>query len=115
YQRLVESAWDAIFTVDADGRFTSLNEALESGLGLPRERLLTMRFEEVVEPADRPAMRTAHAAAMRGERHRAELRFRDAEGALRVGSLTLTPLADEGAVVSALGIVRDVTDERRLG
>jgi PAS domain S-box-containing protein len=115
YQRLVESAWDAIFTVDAEGRFTSMNEALESGLGLPRERLLEMRFEEVVEPADRPAMRFAHAAAMRGERHRGELRFRDAEGSLRVGSLTLTPLADEGAIVSALGIVRDVTDERRLG
>jgi two-component system NtrC family sensor kinase len=115
YQRLVESAWDAIFTVDADGRFTSMNEALESGLGLPRERLLEMRFEEVVEPADRRAMRFAHAAAMRGERHRGELRFRDAEGSLRVGSLTLTPLADEGAIVSALGIVRDVTDERRLG
>jgi PAS domain S-box-containing protein len=115
YQRLVESAWDAIFTVDAEGRFTSMNEALESGLGLPRERLLEMRFEEVVEPADRPAMRFAHAAAMRGERHRGEVRFRDAEGSLRVGSLTLTPLADEGAIVSALGIVRDVTDERRLG
>jgi two-component system NtrC family sensor kinase len=115
YQRLVESAWDAIFTVDADGRFTSMNEALESGLGLSRERLLTMRFEEVVEPADRAALRIAHAAAMRGERHRGELHFRDGLGTVRVGSFTLTPLADEGAVVSALGIVRDVTDERRLG
>jgi two-component system NtrC family sensor kinase len=67
-----------------------------------------------VEPADRIAMRDAHAAAMRGERHRGEVRFRDAQGMLRVGSLTLTPLADEGTIGSALGIVRDVTDERRL-
>ena len=117
YQRLVESAWDAIFTVDADGRFTSLNEALEVGLGISRERLLQMRFEEVVEPADRLAMRAAHAAAMRGERQRGEVRFRDAssKGEVRVGSLTLTPLIDEGRTASVLGIVRDVTDERRLG
>ncbi len=114
FQRLVESAWDAIFTVDALGRFTSVNEALESGLGIPREKLLEMQFIEVIEAADRPAMRQAHATAMRGERQRAEVRFRDQTGQLRIGSLTLTPLADEGVVVSALGIVRDVTDERRL-
>lgn len=114
YQRLVESAWDAIFTVDADGKFTSLNDALQAGLGLPREKLLGMPFEEVVDPADRPALRKAHASAMKGERHRGELRFRDSGGQLRIGSFTLTPLVDEESVVSALGIVRDVTDERRL-
>ena len=114
YQRLVESAWDAIFTIDAEGRFTSLNEALEEGLGIPRERLMQMRFEEVVEPADRAAMRTVHAVAMRGERQRGEVRFRDGAGELRIGSLTLTPLIDEGEIQSVIGIVRDVTDERRL-
>jgi PAS domain S-box-containing protein len=117
YQRLVESAADAIFTVDAEGRFLSLNEALETGLGIAREQLLEMRFEDVIESADRQAMRAAHAAALRGERQRSEVRFRHAEasGELRVGSLTLTPLVDQGETASVLGIVRDVTDERRLG
>jgi PAS domain S-box-containing protein len=115
YQKLVESAWDAIFTVDAGGRFTSLNEALVEGLGIARERLLEMRFEEVVEPGDRPAMQAVHAAALRGERQRSEVRFRAGDGELRIGSVSLTPLVDDGRITTVLGIVRDVTEERRLG
>jgi two-component system, NtrC family, sensor kinase len=43
-----------------------------------------------------------------------ELRYPAPDGELRLCSLTLTPLVEGTAIAGALGIVRDVTDEKRL-
>jgi PAS domain S-box-containing protein len=114
YLRLVESASDAIFTIDADGRVTSVNRALERAIGRSRGELFGMRFIDVIEPSDRDAVWSHFEATMRGERVRGEIRYRDAQDALRVGSVTMTPIVEEGRVTGCLGIVRDMTEERML-
>src|SRR4029077_5636466 len=50
----------------------------------------------------------------KGQRRRVELRYPDASGETRHCSLTLTPLTEGDVVTGALGVVRDVTDEKRL-
>ena len=114
YLRLVESASDAIFTIDADGRVTSVNRALERAIGRSRGELFGMRFIDVIEPSDREAVWSHFEATLRGERVRGEIRYRDAQNALRVGSVTMTPIVEEGRVTGCLGIVRDMTEERTL-
>jgi PAS domain S-box-containing protein len=114
YLRLVESASDAIFTIDADGRVTSVNRALERAIGRSRGELFGMRFIDVIEPSDREAVWSHFEATLRGERVRGEIRYRDAQEALRVGSVTMTPIVEEGRVTGCLGIVRDMTEERTL-
>ncbi|HZO19873.1 MAG TPA: PAS domain S-box protein [Gemmatimonadaceae bacterium] len=114
YLRLVESASDAIFTIDADGRVTSVNRALERAIGRSRGELFGMRFIDVIEAADREAVWTHFEATLRGERVRGEIRYRDAQDSLRVGSVTMTPIVEEGRVTGCLGIVRDMTEERTL-
>ena len=114
YLRLVESASDAIFTIDADGRVTSVNRALERAIGRSRGELFGMRFIDVIEPSDREAVWSHFEATLRGERVRGEIRYRDAQEALRVGSVTMTPIVEEGRVTGCLGIVRDMTEERML-
>jgi PAS domain S-box-containing protein len=114
YLRLVESASDAIFTIDAEGRVTSVNRALERAIGRSRGELFGMRFIDVIEPSDRDAVWSHFEATLRGERVRGEIRYRDAQGALRVGSVTMTPIVEEGHVTGCLGIVRDMTEERTL-
>jgi PAS domain S-box-containing protein len=114
YLRLVESASDAIFTIDAEGRVTSVNRALERAIGRSRGELFGMRFIDVIEPSDREAVWSHFEAALRGERVRGEIRYRDAQDALRVGSVTMTPIVEEGRVTGCLGIVRDMTEERTL-
>jgi PAS domain S-box-containing protein len=114
YLRLVESASDAIFTIDADGRVTSVNRALERSIGRSRGELFGMRFIDVIEPSDRDAAWSHFEATLRGERVRGEIRYRDAQDALRVGSVTMTPIVEEGRVTGCLGIVRDMTEERML-
>lgn len=111
YSRLVESAVDGIFTLDANGLLTSVNQSLEAASGRPRDVLIGVRFAELVDPRDAAIADEAVRAATRGEHRRMELRYIGLEGDARHCSLTLTPLADGGA----LGIVRDMTDEKRFG
>ena len=41
-----------VFTVDLDGRFSSINRAAEHVMGYAREEALTMRLAQVVAPED---------------------------------------------------------------
>jgi two-component system NtrC family sensor kinase len=114
YTRLVESASDAIFTVGADGRMTGVNRALERASGRGRAFLVGVPFHALLDPPDQQTAANAMDEALAGLRQRLELRYLAADGDSRLCSLTLTPLVENGEVTGALGIVRDVTDERRM-
>ena len=114
YTRLVESASDAIFTVDEDGRLTSVNRALEHATGRDRETLRGVPFEDLLDAEERERARTIFAATMAGDRQRAEIRYRAADGAPRTGSVLTAPIVEYGRIAGGLAVVRDVTDEKRL-
>ena len=52
HRYLVENSLDLIYTLDADGRFSYLNQRIESLLGHPRSALLGKHFSEIVYPED---------------------------------------------------------------
>ena len=114
YARLVESASDAIFTVDEDGRFTAVNRSFEEAVGRPRAEMLGQSFADLVDGRDAGAAAELLRDTFAGERRRASLRYRDATGAVRDGSIITSPILEETRVAGALGIMRDVTEERRL-
>ena len=114
YERLVESASDAIFTVDEHGRFTAVNRALEVGVGRMRDVLIGHPLEELVDPVDHVAASVLLHETFAGARSRGAIRYRAPDGSLRNGSVITSPIMEDGRVAGALGIMRDVTDERRL-
>ena len=114
YTRLVESASDAIFTTDVEGRLTSVNRAMERATGHARNGLLGTSFAELLDPRDVEPVVTLLRHTAEGNRSRAALRYVAADGALRHGSLLATPVYEGGRLTGILGIVRDVTDEKRL-
>jgi PAS domain S-box-containing protein len=114
YADLVESASDAIFTVDTEGRFTSVNRALENATGRTREDLLGTHFSSVIDQRDRDAMQRVLRETLAGRRQRHELRYIDANGVARPGAMLTSPLVDGSTVAGALGIVRDVGEEKLL-
>lgn len=114
YARLIEAAVDAIFTVDEAGRFTAVNPALERALGLPREGLLGRPVTDVVDPRDQAAAAAMLADTLRGESVCREVRYRRADGVDATGVVTTAPVLDGSRVSGALGIVREVTEERAL-
>jgi len=114
YTRLVESASDGIFTVDAAGRFTAVNHSLERGVGRSRDELLGSPFAGVVDARDLGAASQLLHDTLAGQRSRGTLRYHSADGGVRHGSLITSPVIEDGAIVGALGIMRDVTDDQRL-
>jgi PAS domain S-box-containing protein len=114
YADLVESASDAIFTVDTEGRFTSVNRALENATGRSREELLGTHFAAVIDQRDRDAVQRVLTETLAGRRQRHELRYLDANGVARPGAMLTSPLVDGAHVAGALGIVRDVGEEKLL-
>ena len=111
YARLLESASDAIFTFDLEGRFTSVNRGTLEESGRTREELLGQHCAILIDPCDRSIVDGLLAATIRGERQRRELRYIGAGGALRVGLLTTDALYESDQIVGGLGIMRDTTDD----
>jgi two-component system NtrC family sensor kinase len=114
HTRLVDSAEDAIATIDEDGRFTSVNRALEKVSGKSRAELVGTNFVEILRPSERADLWRLFAATLGGERQRKEVRFTRPDGAQRVAAVLATPLVEDGRVTGVLAVARDVTDERNL-
>jgi len=114
YTRLVESASDAIFTVEPTGTMTAVNRSLERSSGKTRDALIGTPFAALIDSRDQQLLASAFRDTFGGARRRVELRYPAPDGAARLCSLTLTPLTEGDQVTGALGIVRDVTDEKRM-
>lgn len=110
YHRLVENATDAIFTVDVDGHFTSVNAGFLREAGMTRERVLGQHFLDMVDPADRAYADAEMRATLSGLRRRLQLRCLGASGSC-LTMVTSAPFEEGGVVVGAVGIVRDITND----
>ncbi len=110
YSRLVESASDAIFTLDVRGQFTSINQGFLNETGLSRETALALTFDALVDEVDRVKATDVMHATFRGERRKLHLRYISRRGT-RTAMVTTAPIHEGGQVVGVLGIVRDMTSD----
>ncbi len=110
YRRLVDTATDAIFTVDAGGRFTSVNPGFLREAGLTLEQVLGQDFLSIVDPIDRDLADRDMRATLRGERRRLQVRCLGVSGS-RLTMVATAPFEEGGQIVGALGIVRDITND----
>ena len=114
YERLVETASDAIFSVDREGRFTSVNRSIEFAIGRRKEHLLGTPFRDTLYPETLEVAEQLFSEMLEGKRGRAELAYSMPGGERRIGSITTAPIIEQGVVTGAVGIMRDITEERRL-
>ncbi len=114
YRTLVEAARDVIFTLSADGTFASLNPVFETITGWSREEWLGRPFAPLIHPDDFPRVTEVYQAVLRGERPPAcELRVLSKSGEYRVAELMGTVQIQDGRVIGALGVARDITDRKQ--
>jgi len=114
YRDLVENANDAIYTLDAAGRFTSINPAGEQMTGYSREEALSIGLADLVAPehAERTRERLAlEIAAGVPAVHELEILAKD--GRPLIIEISSRPLYEKGRIVGLEGIARDI-GERRL-
>jgi two-component system NtrC family sensor kinase len=111
YRHLVESASDAIVTLDANGRFTTVNHAAENISGYRREELVGQWFAPMLPDDDLPKALGHFQQALAGETGLFETQFYRKDGEVRIISVTYsTPQKDE----EVLCLIRDVTDQKML-
>ena len=111
YRHLVESASDAIVTLDANGRFTTVNHAAENISGYRREELVGQWFAPMLPDDDLPKALGHFQQALAGETGLFETQFYRKDGDVRTISVTYsTPQKDE----EVLCLIRDVTDQKMM-
>ncbi len=111
YRNLIESASDAIVTLDASGRFTTVNRAAEQVSGYGRDELIGAQFAPMLADGELPKVLAHFRRALAGRSGLFETRFVRKDGELRDIAVTYSaPQRHEEVLL----LVRDVTDQRSL-
>jgi two-component system cell cycle sensor histidine kinase/response regulator CckA len=112
YRALVESAPDAIFTVDADGTVLSVNPAAARMVGLPAEKAVGRSLRDVFPP-ELAERRLGVLRRVYETRESVVAAYRETVAGLgeRSFSTILSPVfGANGDVICVLGVARDVTE-----
>jgi PAS domain S-box-containing protein len=114
---IVENAPMIIYTASYRGEdlfFTSLNPAFERMTGWSCRESKGRSLSSMIHPEDLPLFREMmHTGKAAGTPHYGELRVRTKSGEYFIGAFVTTPLMSSGSATGELGIVRDITEERR--
>ncbi|MBK5288779.1 MAG: diguanylate cyclase [Acidimicrobiia bacterium] len=105
---VVESAADAILTIDADGLIAGFNRAAEAAFAIGRAEAIGQHYSGFVPPTSLPALREAFAL---GADARVETSLRRADDITFLAEVALSGVeTSHGKLYTA--IVRDVTEQR---
>ncbi|MHB1294697.1 MAG: PAS domain S-box protein [Anaerolineae bacterium] len=115
-QTVFHQAGIGMATVDVEGRFTEVNQALSRILGYPREKLVGASFADHIHPDDLPDAQKKWRGLLTHKygSYRADHRYLNKEGQIVWTSLTVSLVHSEGQpqpfIVAA---IQDITEQRR--
>ncbi|MBM4193454.1 MAG: PAS domain S-box protein [Gemmatimonadetes bacterium] len=112
YRLLVDTATDAIFTVDHAGMIGSVNPACERETGFARAQLIGRRLTSLVEPVEAAAFERELERALAGAGRQFAWRLVRADGPVRSMSVAFSPIVVEGRVTGLLGIARPMPEHQ---
>jgi len=114
---IVENAPMIIYTARYSGIdriLTSHNPAFERMTGCSSGESTGRSLRSLIHPDDHPLLsEMMHRGPCAGAPHYGELRIQAKQGGYFIGAFVTTPLVSGGCVTGELGIVRDITEERR--
>ncbi len=117
FRLIFEQATAGIAIASADGRFIDANQALCDMLGYTREELLGMTVRDVTHPDDRDLSAQADRSILSGEKdaYRLEKRYRHKDGRPIWADLSSSVIRDDnGSIRYAIGVVVDITEQKRV-
>ena len=115
YRGLVDTQCDLVVRLDRRGRFTFVNEATATVLGLPRAEVLSRTWDGFVHAEDRAATAEVIAAALTAPhpRVRVENRVLTADGPRWYAWEGFSVGEDNGQRLEVQAVGRDISDRRR--
>ncbi|MFA9558226.1 PAS domain S-box protein [Evansella sp. AB-rgal1] len=114
YESLVQLNSDAIFSLDLEGNFLTLNKAGEVISGYKVEELLFKTFLDIIAEKDKDKSIARFKGAIRGEQQKYELTIIHKEGPHVQCLVKNIPIFVDNDVVGIYGIARDITVEKRM-
>ncbi|HYN86783.1 MAG TPA: PAS domain S-box protein, partial [Pyrinomonadaceae bacterium] len=112
-ENVLESAREAIYACDLQGRFQWCNRGLATMTGYRVDEVIGRHFFLLAHDADRDKVLEYSARALRGESQSYEMRYVTREGQVRYALIDNAPLVIEGRVTGVLGIARDITEQKQ--
>ncbi|KAA3652712.1 MAG: PAS domain S-box protein [Calditrichaeota bacterium] len=114
YQDLIENANDLIFTINKDGKFVFINRRLLALTGLRKTQILGHDLREIIIPDDQENVWENFQKVIHGNPRIFEFRVLNNDEQLKYLSTNLNPIFDRGEVSGAVGISRDVSQQKKL-
>ncbi|HET9962678.1 MAG TPA: PAS domain S-box protein [Nitrospiraceae bacterium] len=115
FRSLVEGARDIIFTVSSEGILTSLNPAFETVTNWSRSQWIGEPLAALLHPDDVGFCQDVVQAILeRGVPLTCSMQISIKQGGYVMGEFVGAPQVQQGRVVGVLGILRDVTERRRI-
>ncbi len=113
---LIHTSPDAIFSVDPDGRFLSVNRVMMERLGYSEEEFLRMNVRDVISPESLPRLAPRIKRVLSGEalHEPGEYEVVGKDGQRLWIAVNSAPLRKNGEILGFLGIARDVTEQVEL-
>ncbi len=114
YQDLIENASDIIFTINKEGKFVFINRRLLALTGFRKTQILGRDLRELIIPEDQQIVWDSFQNVIKGNPRIFEFRVLNREGELKYLSTNFNPIFDKGWVTGAVGISRDVSQQKKL-
>ncbi len=116
YRVVTEALNDAVFTLDAQGRFTFGNAASERLTGYRLEEMFGHPFAFLVAPEDLPRLVDRFQRAIAGEpiSPHVEVEMIKKDGRRVPVELSMANLILDGRIAGRVGVARDITERRRV-
>ena len=114
YRRLVETADEGIWSIDADNRTTFVNKKMADLLHCTVESMLGRPMDDYMDEEGRriAAANIEHRKQGKSDLH--DFKFQRGDGSVLWAIISTTPLTDDqGGYAGALGMVTDITERKR--
>jgi PAS domain S-box-containing protein len=112
-RNILESAREAIYALDTEGRYLWCNQAMLDLTGYKPEELIGHAFLDRTHEDDREMRRERFVAVLAGEPQSFESRYLANDGSVRYALVNNAPIVVDGATTGVLGIARDVTEQKQ--
>lgn len=118
YRLLAENAYDVIWTIDTEGKFTYISPSVERLRGFTPDELIKKSIQDVLTPKSAKKIQDDIKLLIEHKEvklQRAELEQPTKNGNTIWTEAIITPIRDKaGKLTSVLGITRDITEQKKL-
>ena len=114
YRAIVETSLDGIYQVDRSGRFMFINESFANLLGYEREELVGKHFADLLSGGTLPRIAGMVEDVFSGKNVRDETLVKHRDGYEVPVIFSATPLRANGNIIGLTGILRDITERKKL-